>query len=596
MDPLSSNRFRVGDRTPPGASGSASARGAVPAPPPGFEEEPPPLDQVQVHARPVPRRRILADWLRRTARGALDTAAYMVGAGLGELVRRSKERSTPGQAGPKAAMAPLSTRLQEGAALVHAAGLSAKGMVQDLARPPLGFGDRVSLRALPHGAPVSSAPCQELDQAFCDRILRSGWQGQSVLVAGDVEDGTLLAWTEEGPSGRSLHLRGYLTEEGHRKVQARFEEDAWTGWRRSALEVPRLVLDEGVLRQTGDTFRLPGGRRVERTSPEGVQIRYFPHVEDYHPNGSPAAPPASVQGQLELRLDGARVCPEELRLLLDVLRGLGAEATPATAQDLELQYLRQMARALEAGGREFEKGLSARTQVGEQVGFARRFLSQHLGIEDVASLPDYDWRPHFDTLFAGRPEPGQGGGWAHWNRFDAPLYLGAELAEHRLTHHVHGDVGASVAAMIVGSGGLQATEERLGRLGMDAVGISSLKDRRSGGARYVFTHLERNPRNATLVFSQDLLRRADQVGFRPGCFGHVHSGREARKTPLEAYHRTPIYEVMLKNSVSFIDSLEQVNLPSERDRDLVLAAFARVGIQEIRGVPVEEVVRVSTAS
>ena len=119
-----------------------------------------------------------------------------------------------------------------------------------------------------------------------------------------------------------------------------------------------------------------------------------------------------------------------------------------------------------------------------------------------------------------------------------------------------------------------------------------MKDRRSGGARYVFTHLENRPDKATLVFNQDLLLRSDQIGFRPGRFGRVYDGREALRTPLEAYHRTPIYEVMLQNSVSFLDYLEQVNLPSREDRVQVLEAFREVGIQEIRGVPVEELVRV----
>ncbi len=589
MDPLSPSPLRP--RPPATPADRLTGEGPIPSGDP--------LDEVELSPRQVPRQRILGDWLRQTARGALEVTAYMVGAGLGQLLVRLDERNRqacngPHDSRPSEHMAPLAARLSESAAIVRTTLQSARGAAHDLVRPPLAFADRVHLRDLPNTSLASpETPVQTLDHEFCARLERSGWQGQSLMLAGDLEDRALLAWVEEGPEGRSLHLRGYLTEEGDRKMRAWMEGQASTSPRRGGLDIPRRSLDQGMLRETPETMHIPGGRRLELEPSEGVHMHYFPRVDDYHPSlALSAAPPASVQGQIELRLQGAQLRPEELQGLLEPLRSAGVVRGLATPQDLEALYLQKMARALGADTGPFQADFQGQPDQAGQILFARRHLSEFLGVSDVARLPDYDWTPGFDSLFAGTPQPGATAGWPRWDRFDASVFLGQELADWRLTHQVQGNEGAQVAGIIRSTCGLQCTEERLGRLGTAALGLSSMKDRRSGGARYAFTHLERSPQKATLVFSQDLLRRADQVGLRPGRFGQVYGGRDGLKTPLGAYHRTPIYEVMLKNSVSFLDYLEQVNLPSEEERLQVIQAFHDVGIRQIRGIAVEDLVRV----
>lgn len=589
MDPLSKTSIVA---RPPVPSRSTSA-----PPVPGASREP--QDTVEVRAGHVPRRRILGDWLRQTARGGLEVAAYMIAAGLGDVLVRLDELNRKGSgkapaAAPSERMAPVATRLSEGAVLGKTAVQSARAAARDMVSPPLTFAARARLADQPRSTvdlPEARTPVQVVDQAFCERVEGSGWQGQSLLVSGEVEDCALLAWVEHGEKGRSLHLRGYLTEEGDRRMQDWISTQPGVSPRRSGLETPRRHLDRGILREEEETLRLPGGRRFELHTAEGLGLRYFPRVPGYVPSDAlGASPPASVQGLVELQLPLAEVDPDALQRLLEPLRASGVVEGMATPQDLELAYLQRMSRALGVETRAFQADRAG--EPAERILQARQDLSAALGVPDVARLSDYDWKPRFDELFVDGPRSGQTGGWPRWDRFDAPVYLDQELRDWRLTHHVHGSQGAKVAGMIRTTGGLQCTEERLGRLGSGALGISSMKDRRSGGARYVFTHLEHRPDKATLVFNQDLLRRSDQIGFRPGRFGHVYDGREALRTPLEAYHRTPIYEVMLQNSVSFLDYLEQVNLPSQEDRAQVLEAFREVGIREIRGVPVEELVRV----
>lgn len=523
----------------------------------------------------------------------------MIGAGLGEVLVRLDELNRRGRGkdsagAPSERMAPVGTRMSEGAALGRTTWQSARAAARDLVHPPLSFVHRARLSEEPRSAvalPQARIPVQELDQALWERIEGSGWQGQSLLVSGEVEDCALLAWVEHGEKGRSLHLRGYLTEEGNRLMRDWISVQPEVSPRRSGLETPRRHLDRGILREGEETLRIPGGRRFELQTPDGLQMHFFPRVAGYRPSDAlGAAPPASVQGLVELRVPLEEPALTDLQRLLEPLRAAGVVEGMATPQDLELAYLQRMARALGVETQAFQADRDG--EPAERILQARQDLSAALGVPDVARLHDYDWNPRFDKLFVDGPRPGQTGGWPRWDRFDASVYLDQELRDWRLTHHVHGSQGAKVAGMIRTTGGLQCTEERLGRLGSNALGISSMKDRRSGGARYVFTHLEHRPEKATLVFNQDLLRRSDQIGFRPGRFGHVYDGREALRTPLDAYHRTPIYEVMLQNSVSFLDYLEQVNLPSQEDRAQVLEAFREVGIREIRGVPVEELVRV----
>ncbi|MGI5843838.1 MAG: hypothetical protein ACOX9B_06655 [Candidatus Xenobium sp.] len=591
MDPLS--KASIVSRSP----GPSRATSAPPAP----SASPEPQDTVEVRVGHVPRRRILGDWLRQTARGGMEVAAYMIGSGLGEVLVRLDELNRKGEgkaktpaAAPSERMAPVATRLSEGAILGKTTVQSARAAARDLISPPPTFAARARLLDQPRSTldiPQARLPVQSLDQTFCERIEGSGWQGQSLLVSGEVEDCALLAWVEHGEKGLSLHLRGYLTEEGDRRMQAWISAQPEVSSRHSELETPRLHMDRGLLREGEETLYFPVGQHFELQDAGGFGLRYSPRVPGYVPSDARGtSPPASVQGMVELQLPLDEVDPEGVQRLLEPLRASGVVEGMATSQDLELAYLQRMSRALGVETRVLQAdGAAAK---GERILQARQDLSAALGIPDVARLPDYDWKPRFDELFVDGPRPGQTGGWPRWNRFDASVYLDQELRDWRLTHHVYGNQGAKVAEMIRTTGGLQCTEERLGRLGSGALGISSMKDRRSGGARYVFTHLENRPDKATLVFNQDLLLRSDQIGFRPGRFGRVYDGREALRTPLEAYHRTPIYEVMLQNSVSFLDYLEQVNLPSREDRVQVLEAFREVGIQEIRGVPVEELVRV----
>ena len=468
--------------------------------------------------------------------------------------------------------------------------------------PPKTIESRLEIDSVSHSAENTLSkiklgmPYQKIDSKFMKQIDNSGWQGKTIFAGGeDIEDQSVIAWTEHGRNGKSMHFTCKLTPSGNKKLAQKLKQQRTFSMVTGTLDRQFKRIKRGSLELLNEAAPIHMGKTID-INLEGMTIHYHPYETNYNDTPNAEVTPYASQGELNITIQNPEMKPEEVKKVLDNIAELGVDSHPSTPEDLEYLYLKKMIWAMGFENKELDKSLKNAKNVTEKASICKTLLSQKLELEDVTKVKGYDWKPKFSSLYKPRliVAENEKAGQAYWERFDADTYIDNELKDYHITHNIYSERPADVICKILESTGkLVSTESRFNRLGMVVGGISSNKDRQRGGASYVFTHLTRNSKDIGFVFSKDLLKRSDHVAFPMGVFGKVRHGRaKRRKVQLSKYHCTPLYEIMFKDSVSLIDYLEQVNVGSNMERNKVLKALERAGISELRGKPIEEIVRV----
>ncbi|MEQ8172568.1 MAG: hypothetical protein ABRQ38_27035, partial [Candidatus Eremiobacterota bacterium] len=114
----------------------------------------------------------------------------------------------------------------------------------------------------------------------------------------------------------------------------------------------------------------------------------------------------------------------------------------------------------------------------------------------------------------------------------------------------------------------------------------------SGGADYVFCHLEQDIHAGDLVFKPELLNRLDQIGHRSDQWGQVTPEADHTRITPGDYHKNYMYEVMFKNSVNLLDYLERINVRSEKEKEDIINLFKEKGITSFGDKTPDELVQV----
>lgn len=394
--------------------------------------------------------------------------------------------------------------------------------------------------------------------------------------------------------------------------------------------------------ESGGAVTWDGGR--ETSSFYGVE--YAIDLGDgyqavYHPNDKSV--PFSLRGTLEV------IAPQGVkdgREALQKLKMLHLHAEPpATAAEAEVMYLerniwaqgyekdpeyRAIGRRLEALEMKQEAKLLAalggadglgeeeklalakelvlqnqRALLAEKTRLLKRFFEKKLGLAPggLDKLPTY------------RPEPGAASrqkGFHFWNRFDLkPEEVRQKTKGYRIVHRIEGagDSGkAGILCRVIESGGVLAATETRYRMGISHKGVSSKDDMKTGGAAYAFTFMRpvQKQDDFDIVWDPEvLLTRSDWFATKGDDFGATNpsdshfkeSGRTKDIDKLLSWKSNFSGwggQVMFKNGIDLLGehAPRYIFVNSEADRQKVLASFAKVGVKELGGRPVEEVVQV----
>lgn len=557
-------------------------------------------DTVQLGATPKvtsqKRLNILREFVGNSAGMAVDLATFLIGGAIGcatnqavRAIRVEEQKGTDS----------LQTKMSESLAIARGFSHSITETAGDLISPPATLAGRLKMDNLSHapeaeiGETLTLRPYQSLDPAFVKEIKNCGCQGKTLLCGGeDIEDQSVLVWEEKKGDGEILNFSCKLLEDADRKFLEALRKREGARFETGLAEVPSKSIHKGILQRDNTNFPVPQGKTYTADLGDGFNLTYHPWEKDYSPD-SPAddLTPLATQGSLSITCEGGALKSRHLEQFLEKLKSLGVDSHLSTPKDLEMLYLRKCAWALQAETPELDSALKNASSTEEKSRLLRSHIEKNIGVEDVTKVRGYDWRPHFETILS--PSGKREGGWAHWLRFDAEPFLREELAEYRPALYLYGAQGHKAEAilnLLQNGGSFICTEERFNRMGSARQGVSSVRDRNSGGASYVFAHLEKHPEESDVVFSRDLLKRADHMALNAGKFGHLDQNAEGDRIPLPSYHRSPVYEIMFKHSVSLLDSLEKVWVDSEAERQTLLIGFHDQGVDRIRGVAVEEIV------
>lgn len=442
------------------------------------------------------------------------------------------------------------------------------------------------------GKEASLKQYQTINAEFMKEVEESACMGKTLLCGGeDVNDQSVLVWIEKDGNLKTLNFMCKLQEKADKVLLKSLSSRHETSLAEGSIPVFQKNLKDGSLEKSKETFLLPEGKTYTADLGDGFYLTYHPFEKNYSEFPEENVTPYSTQGILSVTCKSSGFSEKDIKKFQKKLSKLGIDSHLSTPKDLELIYLRRMIWSLNMETPEFRSGVENSSSTEDKISLCRRFLEEKLGIDDITKVSEYDWRPHFDTF------PGQNGllkaGWASWRRFDASTYLENELKDYHPYLNLYGSRNTyadRIVRMIHNGGFFLSTEERLDRLGLKRAGIAPSFDRNTGGAYYVFTHLGKNSEKGDVSFYSDLLKRSDHLAYNVGKFGRVYKNKAENKVPLPAYHRSPVYELMFKHSVSIIDYVKEIRVDGEEDRQKIIKAFQDTGIYNIRGKAVEDIV------
>ncbi|MEQ8222484.1 MAG: hypothetical protein ABRQ37_09305, partial [Candidatus Eremiobacterota bacterium] len=426
---------------------------------------------------------------------------------------------------------------------------------------------------------TSDKPLQHIDETFMSAITSAGSEGYSYFTSGNhIEDGNILLEQKKD----TFVMKMKLGETGNKEVLEAFKKAGISG--------------ENTKEGLHYTF----------TDSNGLEYSYYPVTENYHWNRPSeftiitrklpekskklpeGVPPYALQGLMTVTAKGNKLNGPELSDIIEKTgETLHIDTGPATQSDMELTWLRKMALLYKAIDRDIL--LSCQDMPGEE---ERRYLidviSERTGVNDITQLASYDPVPEMGNMYKKDcPVPVKGG----WGYFKAPLLeLEPELNNYYPFTYLHGNL-KEILSSILDKEGLLCSRMERERLGVNKHGVGGL-DMFSGGADYVFCHLEQDIHAGDLVFKPELLNRLDQIGHRSDQWGQVTPEADHTRIIPDDYHKNYMYEVMFKNSVNLLDYLERINVRSREEKEDIINLFKDRGFTSFGDKTLDELVQV----
>lgn len=320
-----------------------------------------------------------------------------------------------------------------------------------------------------------------------------------------------------------------------------------------------------------------------------IKIRYRPHT------GSGVA--KSQKGLLQLQLKNWDGTPTSLDDALDTLQIMGLDVDPASRESLELTYWQQMTNVLRNRTEAKQAGKYKDVLDAVSMGLNNPGLSIDAEIamyknawsKVVKDMTKVDFTPQFDTWFGQR----QGHPW--WRRPDMDeedlkqVYKGTVPI-----HSVNTGDKLDRTLKVIQSGGLLSSEERVRVLGKLFGGMSSESDQGgtgNGSSVYVFTRQNTTPFAYTtepygfLVDPRAALKGSNYA--LPGdSFGNTAQAADSPFDKSMYKFAANNNELLVKDGVPIMYAVARTT----SDRNTLLQNLQKLGITEVRGMPIEQFV------
>lgn len=338
-----------------------------------------------------------------------------------------------------------------------------------------------------------------------------------------------------------------------------------------------------------------GGSAYWVTSPDypGIEIQYEDRSAS-HAN----------RGRLQWRIKDWDGSQDKVESAFSMMRDMGLSLEAADDKSMELFYWRHMMGALRGRkaaykGKEkttvdhFTQGYDASMGDEAELALLKEAFSKSMGADRVAAA---DWKPRFgeervlqdgyDGEVTGRP---------HWIRPDTSIAELKEWSKDRLpsrTFWHSGTDGSDFASMsrVLFSGVQLSNEEKAKFNGSFGTGGSASADRNNGSSRVVYLRQNQTLSGSGVLFEPHVLQRTTNYMSNHDSFGSI--AERSTQSPWNAKSQVTSAtggsnEVMIKYSMSAWDDIAVARVDANARKKL-LEYYAKKGITEIRGIPVEE--------
>jgi hypothetical protein len=367
--------------------------------------------------------------------------------------------------------------------------------------------------------------------------------------------------------------------------------------------VPQFNEDGSLQHHVGMTTDGNPGSMYVVTLPTGETIEF---------RGNTTGTPAASKGLTRFTMPAGDNEAASLERIRSQMADMGLSMSEASEDDLELYYWRHLAGIMDARAdskktasvyskttnspkyKEFQKARPVETanmSAAEELEAWKNAFAKITSREQIdqfvgsgGHLPKFG---HYHTKdqakYSGQP---------YWERFDV---TDDEVFTKQLPGSAFSD--DAVGEYLTYTGGMFSTEARLRTLGLWKEGMSSTSDMSHGSSGFVFIrqNLEVKSNSASygiqsVYYSPKILKRTHNYSFDDDKYGEMNSKPEASYFDFDALtqHQGGTNEIMVKHAVSLLDDIEIVTFTDPDMRDRAIKALKALGIDEIRGVPVEK--------
>ncbi len=350
-----------------------------------------------------------------------------------------------------------------------------------------------------------------------------------------------------------------------------------------------------------------GGQEYEVTLPTGEKI--------YFRNSDQTGTKRGQQGKLSFRVEGVSTPQDSQAAIERISQQLGAMGIPTDAADqehAELTYWREMYGILEnrrhapgskyakayaklqekvkeIGGDqdEFLENLSEKLDTSTEVEFWRGLYSEFWPDEVSNLIATEGYLPKFDHQNLNNPDLETGK--PYWERFDASLEdiygTGFVLAS---------STGSDPLPLVLSGGGLSA-EERLRQA--DAFDVPGSwtphSDQGYGSSHNIYTRVisPSAAKNFNVVYNPKAMLRTRTYSFNQDNYGKLYLRKS--ESPSDPVHVLNEFhgetnETSLPHMATLLDIVELYSFDYAEKRNAAIQHLKKLGIEKIRGVPVEE--------
>jgi hypothetical protein len=358
--------------------------------------------------------------------------------------------------------------------------------------------------------------------------------------------------------------------------------------RDNSREEGQFLPDTGELLAQGGEFKEGSpGYEYDIEVGNDMQIEYRPH------QGLSVA--KTQRGLLRIKIKKFTGDEASVRSLIDLLSQMGVDMTPAEQIDLELFYWRHMSgiagdRIGYNSGKQGALVQAVKTfyvqnpnaSKEEELAFLRAEWAKFIG---KAKVEQADVYPHF--MHTRLLDPEMETSRPYWLRPD-----GDDAKIRTVSHNITVGYGGTVSIskgergkLIVQSGSLYASEERLRMFGQWVYGMSSGPDQGHGSAHYMFLHP--NNGGSSIVIRPEVWLRTHNYIFSGDHYGEVNDRKHHAPYSLPKMLAKTHGELMVKYGISLLDDIIVMKI-DQPEYAQTIKWLKDHGITEIRGVPIEK--------